>query len=129
VPEQFTLNLILPASCETVYTTLMNAKSHADLIDSDAAIEDKPGTEFSMWEGYITGKNLELVKGSFIRQSWRTADFPEESPDSMLEIRLVELDGRTKLTLVHSEIPDGQGEEYKQGWFDFYFDPLLEMFS
>jgi len=26
-------------------------------------------------------------------------------------------------------IPDGQGENYKQGWKDFYFKPMKKYFS
>jgi activator of HSP90 ATPase len=62
-------------------------------------------------------------------QSWRTSDFPEESEDSRLEILLEEAEGGTKLTLIHTQIPEGQGEEYRRGWEEFYFEPLSQYFS
>jgi activator of HSP90 ATPase len=75
------------------------------------------------------GKNLELEPPRRILQSWRTTEFPEGAPDSMLEI-LIEPDGDgSKLTLIHTEIPEGQSEDYKQGWKDYYFALMKAYFS
>jgi activator of HSP90 ATPase len=46
-----------------------------------------------------------------------------------VEIILEEVSGGTKVTLIHTKIPDGQGESYKQGWDDFYFTPMRAYFS
>jgi activator of HSP90 ATPase len=35
----------------------------------------------------------------------------------------------TKLTLIHTDIPDGQAESYEGGWEDSYFKPMREYFS
>jgi activator of HSP90 ATPase len=35
----------------------------------------------------------------------------------------------TKITLTHTNLPEGQGESYKQGWDDFYFTPMRAYFS
>ena len=35
----------------------------------------------------------------------------------------------TKLTIIHTSIPDGQGEGYRQGWLDYYFKPMKEYFG
>ena len=42
-------------------------------------------------------------------------------------LELVE-DG-TKITIIHSDIPEGQADDYKQGWQDFYFKPMKDYFS
>ncbi len=64
-----------------------------------------------------------------IVQSWRTTEFPPESPDSRLELILEEVEGGTKLTLRHSNIPEGQGQMYKDGWVEWYFEPMQAYFS
>jgi len=33
------------------------------------------------------------------------------------------------MTVIHSDIPDGQGDDYRQGWIDYYFEPMKEYFS
>jgi len=32
-------------------------------------------------------------------------------------------------TLLHTNIPDGQGESYKKCWKDFYFTPMKKYFK
>ncbi len=63
-----------------------------------------------------------------IVQRWRTLEFPAEAPDSLLEITLEPSNGGTLITIDHSEIPGGQGDSYKTGWVDNYFDPMDEHF-
>ena len=63
-----------------------------------------------------------------IVQSWRTTEFPPESPDSHLEIVLEELEEGTRFTLYHTELPDGQGEQYREGWEEHYFAGMREYF-
>ena len=60
------------------------------------------------------------------RNAWRTTEFPLDSPDSRVEVLLDKEAGGTRLTLMHSEIPEGQADEYLQGWKDFYFAPMAE---
>jgi activator of HSP90 ATPase len=87
------------------------------------------GGSFKAWDGYIWGKTLEVEPYRRIVQAWRTSEFPEESPDSRVEILLEESGGETKITLIHTDIPEGQGDSYKQGWEDFYFTPMRAYFS
>jgi hypothetical protein len=44
-------------------------------------------------------------------------------------VRLEETDGSTKIMLVYTNIPDGQGEDYQHGWVGNHFDPMQEYFS
>jgi activator of HSP90 ATPase len=96
---------------------------------SAANVEGRIGGAFSAWDGYIFGKTLELEAPRRIVQAWRTTEFPEDAPDSRVEILLEEARGKTKLTLIHSDMPEDQVESYKQGWKDFYFTPMKEYFE
>ena len=49
--------------------------------------------------------------------------------DSVLEILFAADPEGTRLTLVHSGIPDGQGETYHEGWQSKYFAPMREHFA
>ena len=77
-------------------------------------MSDEVGAEVSAWDGYITGRNLELIPGERIVQSWRTTQFTNEHEDSIITVTLEEVEGGTLLTLVHSNVPDGQ-TSYEQG--------------
>ena len=97
-----------------------------------AEVSAEPGASFTAWDGYITGINLELKPYLRIIQSWRSSQFPEGVPDSRLEVELGrvrdQLAGVTA-TIKHSNVPDGQGDSYKKGWSESYFEPMKRYFA
>ena len=78
---------------------------------------------------YIFGSTLELEPDQRIVQAWRTSEFPDNAPDSRLEILLEKVTEGTKVTLIHSDMPEDQIDSYRQGWEDFYFKPMKEYFK
>jgi uncharacterized protein YndB with AHSA1/START domain len=127
--EKFEISVVLPATPQQVYAAWLSSQAHSDFTGSPAEVDPRPGGKFSAWDGYLWGVNLELEPPRRILQSWRTSEFPEEAPDSRLELLLEAVPEGTQLTLRHSNIPEGQGEEYRQGWDDNYFQPMLVYFS
>ncbi len=127
--NSFEISVILLASPEQLYKAWLNSKEHTAFTGSEAIIEPEVGGKFTAWDGYIMGKTIELEPYRRIVQEWRTVEFPAESPDSRLEILFEAVKGGTKLTLIHSEIPKSQVEDYRQGWKDSYFSPMSEYFS
>lgn len=107
----------------------MDAKKHSAFTGAKATGEVKVGGEFSAWDGYITGRNLELEKGKHIVQEWITSEWPEGYPPSRVEFTFRKVKGGTELTMVHSKVPEEQADEYRQGWIDNYWDPLKEYFG
>ncbi len=94
-----------------------------------ANIEPSTFGRYSAWDGYIEGINLELDRPRRIVQTWRTTEFPRSSPDSRLEILLEGANGGTRLTLVHTDIPEGDGDKYRVGWRESYLEPMLAYFA
>lgn len=129
MPESLKVSAVLPASPKSVYEAWMSSQEHGKFTGGKAVIDPKKGGNFTAWDGYIQGKNLELVPGRKIVQSWRTAEFPSRSPDSRLEVLLEKAKDGTKITIFHTNIPDGQGERYRQGWLDYYFKPMKGYFG
>jgi activator of HSP90 ATPase len=127
--ENITVTAILPASPEDIYNAWLSSEGHSQMTGSPAVVEPGVGGVFTAWDGYIRGKTLELEPYHRIVQVWRTSEFPDGSPGSRVEILLEEDPNGTKITLVHTDIPDGQGDGYKQGWEDFYFPPMRAYFS
>jgi activator of HSP90 ATPase len=127
--DSFQISTLFTAEPERIYQAWMSSQGHTAMTGSPATVDPKVGGEFTAGEGYISGKTLELETPRRILQAWRTSEFPEGSPDSRLEVLLEGVAEGTKLTLIHTEIPDGQGEDYKQGWQEFYFTPMREYFS
>ena len=107
----------------------MDAKKHSAFTGAKATSNAKVGGEFSAWDGYITGKNLELEKGKRIVQEWVTSEWPEGYGPSRLEFTFCKVKGGTEITMRHSDIPAEQADEYKQGWIDNYWEPLKTYFT
>lgn len=117
------------ASPGEVYDALMDSKKHAKFTGSPAKISREVGGEFTAWDGYISGKNLELVPGKKIVQEWKTTEWPEGYPPSRLEITLTEKKGGTELKMVHSKVPAEQRDDYDGGWESSYWGPLRAHFK
>jgi activator of HSP90 ATPase len=109
-----------------VYDALLDAKKHSEFTDSPASTSSREGAEFTAWDGYIMGKNIELLKDKKIVQEWETTDWPQGYPRSRLEITLTPKDGGTEMKMVHSSVPAEQVDEYTEGWKSAYWDPLVE---
>jgi activator of HSP90 ATPase len=127
--NKFTLSDMIAATPEQIYTAWLSTDGHTRMTGSPAEVEGRVKGKFTAWEGYISGETLESKPYTRIVQAWRTTEFPEGSPDSHVEILLEPVKGGTKVTIIHSNIPDGQADDYKQGWQDFYFIPMKSYFD
>ncbi len=125
----FTVSATFPVSPKTLYTAWLSSEEHTAFTGSTARISAKVGGRFAAWDDYITGTTIELVKDKKIVQRWRTTEFPENDPDSLVKIRFAKTAHGATLTLAHSQIPKGQARSYKKGWEDFYFAPMREYFG
>jgi activator of HSP90 ATPase len=125
----FTLSIVLPAGAEKIYKAWLSSDGHTSMTSSPAKVTGKVGGKFTAWDGYISGKTLELEKPHRILQAWRTSEFPEGASDSLVEILLSEVKGGTRITLKHYDMPPDQVNSYKQGWEDFYFKPMRKYFE
>lgn len=127
--DSFRISEVLPASPELVYATWLSSLGHAEMTGAGARVVPGVGGKFSAWDGYIWGITLELEPNARIVQSWRTLEFPGDARDSRLEIRLEATPEGCRITLNHTAIPAGQGDSYRQGWYDHYFDPMRAYFA
>lgn len=127
--DSFRISEVLPASPELVYATWLSSIGHAEMTGGGARVVPGVGGKFSAWDGYIWGITLELEPNRRIVQSWRTLEFPGDARDSRLEVTLQSTPEGCRITLNHTAIPPGQGESYRQGWYDHYFDPMRSYFA
>jgi activator of HSP90 ATPase len=127
--NRFTVSAVIPAKASDIYNAWLSSEGHAAMTGNPAKVDGKVGAEFTAWDGYIFGSTLELEPDQRILQTWRTSEFPTDAPDSRLEILFEEVAGETKVSLIHSDMPEDQVDSYRQGWDDFYFKPMKEYFS
>jgi uncharacterized protein YndB with AHSA1/START domain len=125
---EFVISALIPATPQEVYAAWLSSEGHSQMTGGSASITADVGGEFEAWDGYIQGKNLELIPGKRIVQSWRTSEFNADEPDSRIEITLESVADQTKLTLNHTGLPP-HGTQYEQGWVESYFEPMKEYFK
>jgi len=127
--ESIELSDIIPCTPARLYQAWLDSAEHSAFTGGKAKIDPRVNGKFTTWDKYISGETLELEPPRRIVQAWRTVDFPTGSADSMLEILLEPAGAKTRLTLKHKNLPEGQGQNYRQGWIDNYFEPMKAYFA
>ena len=129
MPYDFELSTELPGSPEDIFDAWLSSEGHTAMTGGVAHIDPRVNGEFDAWDGYITGKSIELDRARRIVQSWRTQHFQASDPDSTIEVTLEPIAGGTRLTLNHRNVPDGQTSYEEGGWQTHYFEPMRRRFS
>lgn len=118
---------IIPATPEEVYTALTNPLTIKLWTGEEAEMSTEPGSEFSIFDGSIEGRNLEFEPDKKIVQEWYFGD--EEEAPSIVTIKLHTHEKGTSVELRHTNIPDEAYEDMVEGWNDVYFEALNEFFE
>jgi len=129
MPYSFTLTTTIPASPQEIYDAWLDSVAHSEMTGGEATMSEEIGAEVSAWDGYIIGRNLELIPGRRIVQSWRTTEFGDEHEDSIVTVTLEETPDGTLLTLAHENVPDAQRSYEEGGWQSNYFEPMQDYFA
>lgn len=111
---------------EEIYAALVNPFSISLWTGAEASMKEEVGSEFSLFDGDISGKNLEFVPNQKIVQEWY---FGEQDEKSIVTITLRPDRLYTKIELHHTNIPDEAFEDMEHGWNSFYFGSLKEFFE
>jgi uncharacterized protein YndB with AHSA1/START domain len=127
--ETVLVSEIIPATRERIYAAWLDSSEHSAFTGDAAIIEPTIGGRHSTFGGFATGTNVELEPYRRIVQTWRSTEFPEGSPDSRLEVTLEETGGGTLVTVLHTEIPQGQADRCREGWVKFYLEPMKRYFA
>lgn len=126
---RFTVSAVIPAPAKDIYDAWLNGREHAAMNGGGPATGSaKVGGKFTAWDGYISGRNLALVPGKRIVQAWRTTEFAKDDPDSQIELTFKKSARGTRVTLTHSNVPDGH-DSYRTGWKSHYFAPMKKYFG
>jgi activator of HSP90 ATPase len=126
---KITQTIKLPATPMEVYEAYVDEEKQSEFTGSKATSDSRVGGEFTAWDGYISGKYLELVPGKKIVQEWKSTDFPDGTPPSHFVLVLKEDKVGTELTMIHSGVPEEVAKAIGQGWKDYYWEPMKKYFK
>lgn len=124
--KDFKKYFILTAPPEEVYWALTKALSIQLWTGEKAIMEEVEGSDFSIFDGNIVGKNLAFEYGKKIVQQWY---FDGQEQDSIVTIKLHEHKRGTSMEVLHTNIPDESFEEFETGWNDYYGAALIDYFE
>ena len=125
----FTVSDVIPASPKQIYDAWLDTEGHSAMTGGEAHTTSEVGGAFDAWGGFISGANLELDPGRRIVQSWRTTKFAESDEDSQIEVALEPVEGATRVTIHHTNVPDGHESYRDGGWGNNYFEPMKAYFG
>lgn len=111
-----------------IYEAFMDAKKHSKFTESKAKVSREIGGSFSIFEGSLSGKNVDLIQDKKIIQTWRGDG--ENWPKgyySTITLVLEPVDDGTLIKFSHIDIPEASYESVKEGWDTYYWEPLKEM--
>lgn len=129
ITDSFEISILINAPRNQVFNDWLDSDAHSAFTGEKAVISPNENGRFTAWDGYISGTTELIKEHTHILQRWRTSDFSDDDPDSLLEIRFEDANMATKITLVHSIIPKGQGKDYEVGWIQYYFEPMQNYYQ
>jgi activator of HSP90 ATPase len=109
-----------------IYSALTNPHTIELWSGYKAEMSTEPGSEFSLWEGDITGRNIEFVQDRKVIQEWYFGDQPEES---IVTITITPDRDKSLVTVEHTNIPDIEFDNIAEGWREYYIDAIANFFN
>lgn len=125
--KDFKKYYIIPALPEEVYAALTTEATISLWTGDTTSFVAEEGAEFSMWDGSIVGKNIELVPGKKLVQQWYFGE--EQTTPSIVTIKLHLSKNATSLELMHTNIPDQDYDDIVDGWNNSYMLDLMEFYE
>jgi activator of HSP90 ATPase len=132
---------VFKANRRRVYEALTDAKQFQKVTLLSAAVQSgmakgnipaeitaEPGGPFKFFNGFIVGRNLELVPNERIVQAWRVA-YWLAGAWSLAKFVLVEQGSDTKLVFDHTGFPKGDADHLLEGWNGNYWQPLTKFLA
>ncbi|MEO8860413.1 MAG: SRPBCC domain-containing protein [Ginsengibacter sp.] len=121
---------------QKVYQTLLNSKefsastkkSFNAFSEKSAIIDSSVGGIFSLFDGHIIGRILELVPNQRVVEAWRVVDWPA-GKYSIVQFQLTSQGSGTHLSFDHIGFPEGLKEHLSTGWQQHYWDALNNYFQ
>jgi len=128
IAEMKTFNKTFRINAEPsdVYSALTNPFTIELWSGYPAVMSEDPGSEFSLWQGDITGRNIEFVRNSKVVQEWY---FGDQQGKSIVTIT-ISPDGENSLvTVEQTNIPDEDFQEISEGWREYYIGAIMGFFN
>lgn len=110
-------------SASILYRLYTNSKLHTLATGAVANINTKHGARFMAQDGYISGKNLQVIPNKLIVQAWRASDWLKTDVDSTFIVLFEPKGNDVVLHVTHANLPTRQADSINKGWYHYYWKP------
>lgn len=124
---------IINADPQAVYDVLTDGQKFSAVTGMPAQLSDHAGETFTLFDGRIEGRQIELVPAERIVQAWR---FGANHPDvwdpgvySVVRFTLAAEGDGTRFIIDHAGVPPEWHEHISTGYPTFYEQPLERYFA
>jgi activator of HSP90 ATPase len=129
---------VFKANRKRIYDALTDAKQFDKIVELSGATKEmnlgqktaeinrEAGGSFSIFGGYITGRQVELIPNELIVQAWRVGNW-KSGVYSIARFELVGQASSTKIVFDHTGFPVGSGQHLADGWKAHYWEPLEKL--
>lgn len=124
-----TITIDIPVYPERVYRAWLDSYEHSQFTGYPAQLTSSAGTRFSTLDGQVTGVIKTLSPFDRIVQTWSAAQFPDNDPDSEVEITLEPTCTGAELRLVQRGVAANDTRRILQWWDETYLRPLRAYFD
>jgi activator of HSP90 ATPase len=109
-----------------IYSALTNPYTIEIWSGYPAVMSEEPGSEFSFWEGDITGRNIEFIKNKKVVQEWYFGDQEEKS---IATVMIRQERDNSLVTVEHTNIPDDDFNDIAEGWREYIIGAIIDFFN
>jgi len=135
--------VVFSAGAERVYRVLTSAELFDKVVLASEAmsssmkkmlgtapttIDAQSGGAFSLFGGYVTGRNLELVPNQRIVQAWRAGSW-DAGLFSIAHFALEDRGATTRLVFDHQGFPNAEAGHLREGWHGNYWKPMAKVLA
>lgn len=114
------------APIDTVWEALVNESVINAWGGGPAKMDDKEGTEFTLWGGSIWGTNKKVEPKKSLKQEWYSDEEQKWDKASLVTFTLYPEKNTVRLDLLHEDVPDADARNIEDGWKEYYLGPLKE---
>lgn len=123
--KEFKKRYTLNALPHDVYNAMTNPLMIEIWTGEPVVMSTVPGSVFEIWDGAITGENVEFIEDKLIVQKW----FFGEEEDSIVTIKLFPDRKGTQVELHQTNIPEKAFNNMVDGWDTDYFGNLRQLYE
>uniref|UniRef100_A0A060T2X2 ARAD1C32252p n=1 Tax=Blastobotrys adeninivorans TaxID=409370 RepID=A0A060T2X2_BLAAD len=123
-----TMEPVFSAPAQQLYDAFLKPEMVAAWTRSKPDISPKVGSEYTLFNGNISGKILKLEEPNHISMTWRLRDW-KQGHYANLDLNFAQGSGETSLKVNWTGIPIGQEEVVQTNFDEYYVKPIKLTFG